>query len=177
MLIGEGKADFDAVRFEVIDEHPPITETDPMRSGWGRAGSAPRDYAMGSNDDKTGGYVNYIRYTSSKQPAGFGTYMKMHDPGLWAGKRLRMTGFIRTENVENWCGMWCRVDGNLDDHEVLDFDNMGDRPIKGTTEWKKYEIIVNVPKRATAIAYGVLLNGKGEAYFKDINFEVLGEAK
>lgn len=177
MLIGEGKADFDAVRFEVVDEHPPTSSLDSKRNGWMRAGSAPRNYIMGTDDNTiSGGYINFIRYTSSEQPAGFGTYMKMHEPGNWAGKKLRMTGFVRTENVENWCGMWCRVDGDRESNEVLDFDNMGKRPIKGTTDWQKYEITVNVPKRATAIAYGVLVNGKGVAYFKDINFEVVGEA-
>jgi hypothetical protein len=165
MLIGEGKVDFDAVSFEPTNEKPTTRSSD----SWFPAGSHPRQYTMETNDG-----ISMIKYTSTEAPAGFGTYMKMHAPGEWSGKRLKMTGMIRTENAEGWVGMWSRVDGPND--EPLDFDNMHDRPIIGTSDWKKYEIITNVPKNAKAIAYGVLVNGKGTAYFKDIKFEVIGDA-
>ena len=30
-----------------------------------------------------------------------------------------------------------------------------DRPITGTTEWARYEIVLNIPTNATGIAYGI----------------------
>jgi hypothetical protein len=169
MLIGEGKVDFDAVSFQVTSEKPTAQTYDPLKH-WFAAGDNPHQYTMETKDG-----VNMVKYTSSEAPKGFGTYMNWRTPGEFAGKRLKMTAMIRTENVEDWAGMWCRVDGEKK-NEVLDFDNMHDRPIKGTTDWKQYEIITNVPKHANGIAYGVMVNGKGAAYFKDINFEVIGEA-
>ena len=73
--------------------------------------------------------------------------------------------------------MWCRADGDPKKHEMLDFDNMANRPIRGTTDWKKYDITIDVPKRATSIAYGVQLAGTGAAYFRDVKFEVVGESE
>ncbi len=146
--------------------------------GWFAAGSHPKDYKMEivSSTHHSGSKAAMIQYSASTEPAGFGTYMQMHQPGAWAGKKLKMTGYIKTVDISSWCGMWCRVDG-ADGKEMMDFDNMGDRPIKGTTDWTKYEIIVNVPKDASAIAYGILVDGKGTAYFDDVNFEVLGAAE
>lgn len=146
--------------------------------GWFPAGSDPKEYKMDivSNVKHSGSNAAMIKYTADDKPSGFGTYMQMHQPGEWAGKKLKMTGYVKTENVDGWCGMWCRVDG-ADGKEMVDFDNMGDRPIKGTTDWTKYEIIINVSKDASAIAYGVLVGGKGTAYFDDITFEVLGDAE
>jgi hypothetical protein len=146
--------------------------------GWFAAGSNPKDYKMEITTavKHSGTHAAMIQYTSTDKPSGFGTYMQMHKPGAWLGKEVKMTGWIKSENVEDWSGMWCRVDG-ADRKEMLDFDNMEDRPIKGTTDWKKYEITVNIPKDASAIAYGVLVSGKGTVYFDDITFEVLGDAK
>lgn len=173
MLIGEGKINVDAVKFDIIDENPPISAVDPYRTGWIRAGSHPSEYKMGFSEEKEA--IAKIEYISKTEPSGFGTYMQIYQPGKWAGKKLKMTGYIKTENIEDWCGMWCRIDGDKEG-ESLDFDNMQDRPIKGTTDWKKYEITINVPTKASAIAYGVLVAGKGTAYFKDITFEEIGKA-
>ena len=190
MLQGEGKANFDAVTVDIVDSHPSASLLDPDRNGWGRAGSYPKEYRMDILDGSdvpspntgSNSYVARIEYIAPGEPSGFGTFMKMYPPGKWAGKELKMTGYIKTENVTGWCGMWCRIDGaqkmnDAEQPEVMDFDNMQDRPIIGTTDWKKYEITVNIPKDASYIAYGVLLGGKGTAYFKNIAFEVLGEAK
>ena len=145
--------------------------------GWFPAGSNPKDYKMEitTSVHHSGTKAAMIQYTAATEPSGFGTFMQMHKPGEWAGKKLKMTAYVKTENIIDWCGMWCRVDA-AGGKGSFDFDNMGDRPIKGTTDWKKYEIIVNVPKDAEAVAYGVLVSGKGTAYFDDVTFEVLGPA-
>jgi len=71
--------------------------------------------------------------------------MNWRTPGEFAGKRLKMSGTIRTENIENRCRMVCFVQGEKED-EVLDSNDMHDQPITGTTDWKKYEFTINVPK-------------------------------
>jgi hypothetical protein len=62
-----------------------------------------------------------------------------------------------------------RVDGEKS--HSLSFDNMRDRKIKGTTEWTKYEIILDVPEKSTTINYGVLLSLGGEVWLDDLTFE------
>jgi hypothetical protein len=50
---------------------------------------------------------------------------------------------------------------------------MGGRPIKGTADWKKYEIVLDVPEESSQIAFGILMKGKGRVWLDDITFEVV----
>ena len=51
---------------------------------------------------------------------------------------------------------------------------MQDRAIKGTTDWKVYDVVLDVPKKATGIAMGVLLTGPGTVWISGVNVESVG---
>ncbi|MCY9516622.1 helix-turn-helix domain-containing protein [Paenibacillus apiarius] len=89
-------------------------------------------------------------------------------------KRIRLNGFLKTEGVRNWGGLWMRVDGK--DEEVLSFDNMEGRPIQGTTEWALYSIVLDVPLHAEAIAFGAFLCGPGHVWMDGLRFEEVDES-
>ena len=72
--------------------------------------------------------------------------------------------------------MWFRVDDSKQKDLSLSFDNMSDRPIKNTTDWKKYEIVLDVPQQAGAMAFGVLLEGSGKVWISGISFEVVDQS-
>lgn len=145
--------------------------------GWFLAGSNPESYEIGveKNAEKSGqvGYLKSVETKISKN--GFGTIMQQFTPKDYLGKKVKLTGRIKSENVKNWAGMWMRVDGDSRDQRSLSFDNMQDRPIKGTLDWKKYEIILDVPQESKLIAYGVLLSGTGSVWLDDFRFEVITE--
>jgi len=86
-----------------------------------------------------------------------------------------MTGYIKSENVTDWAGMWLRVDSKTD-HVSLSFDNMQDRAIKGTSDWTKCEIILDVPEESGTLNFGVLMAGTGKVWFDNISFEILDNA-
>src|SRR6266702_153271 len=65
---------------------------------------------------------------------------------------------------------WMRIDG-VDTHLL---DNMEDRPIQGTTDWRTYEVVLDVPEQSQAIAFGCLLVGKGQLWLSDIRLEEVG---
>jgi hypothetical protein len=52
-------------------------------------------------------------------------------------------------------------------------DGKKDRSIKGTTEWTKHEIILDVPANASNIAFGALLSGTGQIWFADLHFDIV----
>lgn len=87
------------------------------------------------------------------------------------GKRLRMSAWIRTEKAQ--AALWMRVDGLND--QILDFDNMENRSIKGTTDWKEYEVVLDVPKAARLICFGAIHAGKGQVWLSDFRFENVGK--
>ena len=71
---------------------------------------------------------------------------------------MRFSGFVKTENVKEYCGLWMRVDNRAED--VLQFDNMNDRRIMGSTHWNHYAIVLDVPEESATISIGVLLMGQ-----------------
>ncbi len=82
---------------------------------------------------------------------------------------------MKSENVSDWAGLWMRIDGSATDpaKKTLAFDNMMDRPIKGTTGWQSYEVVLDVPQNATGIFFGILLSGTGEVWLSGVKFEVV----
>jgi hypothetical protein len=143
-------------------------------TGWSKAGNRPADYDMGldRNNAFTGTSSGYIK-SNKPDPQGFGTYMQMFDAMEYRGKRLRFSAFVRSENVDNWAGLWMRVDR---DKKPMAFDNMQDRPIKNTQGWTQHTIVLDVDAKATAVAFGILLAGKGAVWIDDVAFEIVSEA-
>jgi hypothetical protein len=58
---------------------------------------------------------------------------------------------------------------------MLAFDNMQSRPIKASTDWTKYDVVLDVPEQAEQISFGLLLTGRGETWVDDMKFEVVGK--
>jgi erythromycin esterase-like protein len=86
------------------------------------------------------------------------------------GKKLRYRGWLRTEGVtRGWAGLWARVDG---EKGILAFDNMQDRGVKGTTDWKEHEIVLTVPEAAVNINFGAILTGDGRAWFDELSVDL-----
>jgi len=108
---------------------------------------------------------------------GFGTLMQSFSAKDYAGKRLRLSGYVKSENVTRWAGLWMRVDANSGNApQPLAFDNMQNRPIKGTSGWQRYEVVLDVPESAVGIAFGILLDGPGEVWLNSLEFDVMSAA-
>lgn len=148
-----------------------FTFNDQLPKGWFKAGSHPNSYVMGLENKTThnGAQAAFIE-SSDKKIKGFGTLMQTCSAKKFIGKRVKMTGYIKAENVKNWTGMWLRIDGT-DKTQTLGFDNMQDRKITGTCDWKICEIILDVPKHSDTFNFGVLLSGTGKVWFDNIVFE------
>lgn len=148
-----------------------------LPTGWFKAGSAPGSYDMGidkgaGQDGKNAATIKSI----DKEIDGFGTLMQNYLPDNYLGKRVRMSGMVKTKDVADWAGLWFRID-QKGSPKSIGFDNMHDgkkdRSIKGTTEWSKYEIVLDVPVRATNMAFGALLAGTGQLWFDNLKFEIV----
>jgi hypothetical protein len=147
--------------------------TDPTPAGWIAAGSAPADYDFGLDEQvkRSGRSSGHVR-AASPSPGGFGTLMQTFEAGELRGKRVRLSAFVKAEGVQGWAGVWMRVDGP-EKGKSLAFDNMQRRPIKGTSDWTRYEVVLDVAPEATNIAMGILLHGPGDVWMDDASVEVV----
>lgn len=141
---------------------------------WFLGGSHPHEFEHEISEDERfeGKPVVIVRCVAEK-PSGFGTLMQQCQPDEFIGSRTRFSGAVRSRNVEGWAGLWFRVDGGRP-HNSLAFDNMQNRPIKGSTQWSRYDVVLDVSDEATLLAYGVLLAGGGEVAVSDFRIEKVG---
>jgi hypothetical protein len=87
-----------------------------------------------------------------------------------------MTAYVRSRGVENSAGLWMRVEGSDGKGNYSVSSNLMRTPIKGTTDWKRCEVVLDVPKEgAAAIYFGVMLAGKGQVWADDFKFEAVGK--
>ncbi|KAH8749305.1 hypothetical protein F5882DRAFT_421523 [Hyaloscypha sp. PMI_1271] len=92
------------------------------------------------------------------------------DASNYRCKRVRMAALVKSEDVKQWAGLWVRVDGP--DYEVQSFDNMEDRPIQGSSDWSRYEIVLPVFEDSWEIFFGILLDGTGKLWVRDVQINV-----
>jgi hypothetical protein len=143
--------------------------------GWFMAGSKPGSYDTGVDTHEV--YNSRpSAYLNSKQPSidGFGTLMQQFKATQYQGKRVRFSAWVKSEGVQDWAGLWMRIDkGSGPSSKSVSFDNMQDRPIKGTTAWQNHEVVLDVPQDATGVFFGILLSKTGKVWMNSANFEVV----
>ena len=179
--IGKTKADTEKTKAETLlmmkpreaDTSPEIWGEPPR--GWlaGTIEGASEDYVVGVDQlhIHSGTTSAYIR-AKTQNPQGFGALSQRFLAESFREKRLRLSGYLRVQSVEEWAGLWMRIDGA--EGEMLGFDNMNKRPVRGTSEWIRREVVLDVPANAYAIAIGALLVGPGQIWIDDFALEIVG---
>jgi hypothetical protein len=140
--------------------------------GWLLAGTKPSEYEVGVDVDQMyQGHASAFLKSKTLNADGFGTLMQSIKAEQYLGRKVRLSGLVKSEEVLGWAGLWMRVDK---EKSPVAFDNMENRAIKGTTGWQRYDVVLGVPKDATAISFGILLAGSGVVWLNDTKFDVVG---
>lgn len=160
----------------VYSDGDPEIEDVTARPGWSGTGTRPLDYQYGTGDEPNGKPVLLIRARSNalREPGANGTLIQTHPPGRYLGKRLRLAARIKTENVSK-TQLSLRIEGDNARIEPLALYDMANNPIRETTDWKKYEIVLDVPEGAQRLIYGFsIAGGRGQAYMDNVTLQVVG---
>jgi hypothetical protein len=150
----------------------PATAQTPLPEGWIPGDLEHYEVGIDRNVFAEGEAAAYIKSTTPS-PERVGTIMQSFSAENYLWKRVRMAAFVRASNVRGWAGLWMRVDGQGKENYALSFDNMQERPISGTVDWKRYEIVLDVPPESKTITFGILLEGVGKVWVDEFTFEVV----
>jgi hypothetical protein len=151
----------DNLDFEKVDKGLP--------ENWTTFGSPEYLFSIDSSMVKNGKYAATLEYHGKNEKDY--KALSYSIPADYEGQTVKLTGYVKTENVSGSAGLWMRIDPG-----ALAFDNMQDRPIKGTTGWKKYEIILDLHSSAAKdIVVGALLVGKGKIWVDDLQVTIDGK--
>ncbi len=125
-------------------------------------------------DDKVvhGGRWSARLERNSTSPDAFSAINKVI-PLDFAGQKVELRGFLRTEGVSDFVGLWLREDG--EGGTSVAFDNMQGKAIKGTNDWAEYSIILPVRPEARQLVFGALIAGTGKLWVDDLQLLVDGK--
>lgn len=157
----------------IIKEENDLNKQEQI-NGWNLSGSYTELYDL-TVDDKvfhTGTKSGLLFAKGEANEQQFGTMMQGFQAENYKNKRIKMSCFLKTEQVTK-CGAWLRIDNVSGD--TLQFDNMDSRSIHGTTDWNHYSIVLDVPEESASIHFGVLLVGKGKVWADGFRFEEVNE--
>lgn len=203
VLGGRGDLWFDDVSFEIVKKDIPVTDCpcshperetkeptnlnfeegvhsddccdgSPHAAGWWLDGNAIGDYecAIDKSESHSGTQSAYIQ--SKCDSSGFISLSQDIGPQKFLQKRVRMSVWLKLKNVEHWAAPWIRVDGPQ--HcQTISFDNKCRNPLRGSSDWLKYELVVDVPNESLYIAFGVMLGGSGRIWIDDVALEAVSK--
>src|SRR5262245_34933776 len=138
-------------------------------SGWG--GGPPATIAVDGEIVHGGRWSARLERTATNAAANFSTLTRSI-PIAFSGSTIEWRGFLRTDDVSEFMGLWMRQDG---DAPNLAFATMESRHIKGTNDWTEYSITFPLHRDARQLFFGVLLAGTGRVWADDLRLLVDGK--
>ena len=192
-LTGTGKVWTNGFSFEVLPDAPPDTKPNPapaasvplenptnLRFQNGLAGwwnhnperTAGENYQIVM--DTQSGYVpgEPVALLQNKvpRPQNYGTLAQTTAAKNLRGKSVRFSADLKTEAAQS-AQLWTSVQspGRTD-------ENSGAVAFPSVTGWKHWEKIMDVPRDATSVSFGISLRGVGKVWVKGFAFESVGDA-
>lgn len=130
-----------------------------------RFGTRTNPYIPGVDPARlTAGRTAIIRSRPGASPSGFVTLYQGIEARRWRGLRVKLTAMVKTRGADR-VQLWMRIDGK--NGQVLAFDAMRNRAITGSRPWRRYSIVLEVPRDAVSINFGFLLAGSGVVWADD----------
>jgi len=82
--------------------------------------------------------------------------------------------------VDEWAGLVMKIEGKSINPKtgkevatIISYDNMYSRLINGTNDFKKYEIVLDVPDSSSTIEFGGRLTGAGQIWFERLKLDIV----
>ncbi len=141
--------------------------------GWQFYGLSKEHYAAAIDKEVfyKGSQSARLEATSETAPGSAGIH-QIIDATNYRNKRIRFTAFIKTRDVEDRCGLYLSVSTHGYPTEL---DEMSNRPIKGTTDWQQFSVVINVSNDSRRINFGAVLAGTGTVWFDYAVLEIVGD--
>lgn len=188
ILSGNGKVWVDDFAIEEVGNDVPTTgismveqpsnlSFDGDLAGWGRTGWAPGayDYSTDTSTAYEGESSARIKSKSPFEGADQYTLLEQYlNAKQYVGKRVRVTGYLKSVDVRGVAGLFLRTYDLSGGQSVVDLSRLEDKQVTGTTDWGKYEVVMDVPDNTYAISYGLSITGQGEVWLDALALEVVG---
>jgi hypothetical protein len=138
--------------------------------GWWAAKTDDYAFGIDKSDGLAAAYIQSVR----PAPKSFIGLNQTFKADKFRGKRVRLKGEIKTQDVAKWAGFWLRADDA--NSKIVAFDNMQTRGVSGSEDWTAGEIVLDIPESAKTMYLGLLLDGAGKVWMRNLSFEVVDDS-
>ena len=130
-----------------------------LPDNWFKWGTDDFKLKIDSMEKHSGSVSLLIESSGPKKKDSFGC-VAYSIPAIYAGNQIELRAYLKLQNVEDGqIGLMLRIDG---EGGGLQFDNLQQDDIHGTSDWTMYSVILPLPENAKTIYIGALLNGTGK---------------
>ena len=91
------------------------------------------------------------------------------------GRHAYFSGYVKTEGADTGATLWLFISDK--NGKELPNTDVKSNPIRGSTDWKKYEISAQIPKESALLHLGFSLDGKGKAWVDDVELQAGEDGK
>lgn len=153
-----------------------ITKAPGIPEGWSGSAGTQTEVGLTPTERHGGASAIYFSGPATNVPIAQSTpatLLQSIRATNYRGKRVRFSAWVKPLGVADasYAGLWMRVDGP---GLLLAFDNMMDRPVIGSGDWRQISIVLDVPQNALGIALGMLFNAHSTLLMDDMRLEVVG---
>jgi RNA polymerase sigma factor (sigma-70 family) len=177
-LYGPGELWGDDFQISLADPDDPITDDRAWRQSFTSAGDYPMttDLAI-THDGNPSICFAYAGpdHASAKSFAWFGHTIHYPESERYAGHTVRLSGWIKTENVSNHVQPQIRPLSGLmqRDSKLLAKDSMvQDKSIRGTLNWTPFSLTCDIPKNTGYIVTSFIFWGSGKVWIDTNSLEL-----
>lgn len=94
------------------------------------------------------------------------------NPMKYLGKRLRFSAMVSVKDVKLETSLYIRADTAVALGES--FAETGQAVISGTQKWRRHELVIDVPKDAILLSFGIVQIGRGASWIDNLQLEEVG---
>jgi hypothetical protein len=145
-----------------------------LPKGWYKFAKSPGTEVEAGTDEKvfhSKPNSFYLKCTSGKG----GNINQEISGSEYAGKRIRLSAYLKSDNLVNDNGYGGQIWAySFSGGELYMTSAAGN--IKGTTDWKEYSVVFDIPEDNPSVTYGLSVSGQGTVWIDSISWEVVDKA-
>lgn len=138
--------------------------------GWSKAGARPDLFEVGvdSSIRRTGMRSAYIASRGGVTDGAWATLSQGVDASPYIGRRVTIAAWLRRDSPGP-CQGFVGIDGEIEGKRVaLAFASELENPQPCGTEWRRFSVVLEVPRQARRMVYGYRLSGPGRVWTDDV---------
>lgn len=142
--------------------------SDNVPTGW--SGNPPGTVIADNKIVHSGHWA--VRLDRHQAAAGSFSALTTAIPMDFGGNTVELRGWIKTENVAGFAGLWLREDAHGD---AVEFGNMQQQNLHGTHDWQSFTVGLPLNNSGDRLVFGALLSGTGVVWVDDLELLVDGK--